>query len=202
MFARCEGVFRVLRLLAGVAATAVLVGAAGCGGKDQSADEPSGVYKVDVVQTSFPSKQALAQSSVMTIAVRNAGATAMPNVAVTVNGFDRRIEQAGIGDPTRPSFTVEKGPFDADTSYVNTWATNRRLGPGRTAVFRWHVTALHPGTYTLKYKVAAGLTGKAQARLTNGSAPEGTFTVRVSGKPPQSTVGKGGKVERLPDGSS
>jgi hypothetical protein len=198
MFARCGGVFRVLRLLGGAAAAVILAAAAGCGGKDQSAGEPSGIYKVDFVQHSFPSKQALAQRTEMTIAVRNAGDQAMPNVAVTVDGFDRRIDQAGVGDPSRPSFSIQKGPFDADTAYVNTWATDRQLGPGATAVFRWQVTALHAGTYTLKYKVAAGLTGKAQARLANGSAPEGTFTVRVSGKPAQARVGKDGQVVREP----
>ena len=190
----------MLRLLAGAAVAAVLAGAAGCGGKDQSAAEPSGVYKVDVVQKSFPAQQALAQSSQMTIAVRNAGDKEMPNVAVTVDGFDRHIQAPGLADSSRPSFSVEKGPFGADTAYVNTWATNRRLAAGRTAVFRWKVTALHAGTYTVKYKVAAGLTGKAQARLPDGSAPEGTFTVRVSGKPPQTTVGKDGEVVRASSG--
>lgn len=184
----------MLRLL-GVAAVALIVaGAAGCGGKDQSANEPSGVYKIDVVQKSFPSKQALAQHTEMTIAVRNAGNQAMPNVAVTVDGFDRRIDEAGVGDPNRPSFSIQTGPFDADTAYANTWAIDKPLKPGGTAVFRWQVTALHAGTYTLKYKVAAGLTGKAQARLANGSAPEGTFTVSVSGKPAQARVGQHGKV--------
>ena len=191
----------MLRLLAGAAALAALAGAAGCGGEDQSANEPSGTFKVAVVQKSFPTRQALAQSSVMTIAVRNAGDKAMPNVAVTVDGFDRRLEQAGVSDPKRPNFSIQKGPFDADTAYVNTWAINRQLGPGATAVFKWQVTALHAGTYTLKYKVAAGLTGKAQARLANGSAPEGTFTVRVSGKPAQSVVGKNGEVVREGDGA-
>jgi len=173
-----------------------LVSASGCGGEDQAANEPSGVYKVDVETASFPKKQTLAESSEMTIAVHNADDKALPNVTVTVDGFDRRIEQAGIGDPKRPSFSILKGPFDADTAYVNTWATNRSLAPGKTEVFRWQVTALHAGTYTLKYKVAAGLNGKAQARLSNGSAPEGTFTVNVSPKPVQASVGRDGEVVR------
>ena len=192
----------MLRLLAGAAALAALAGAAGCGGEDQSADEPSGTFKVDVVQKSFPPKQSLAESSVMTIAVRNAGQEAMPNVAVTVDGFDRRLEQADVADPTRPNFSIQQGPYGNDTAYVNTWATNRALDPGATAVFKWQVTALHPGTYTLKYKVAAGLTGKAQARLPDGSAPEGTFTVRVTNKPSQSVVGKNGEVVREGDGAN
>jgi hypothetical protein len=186
----------VSRLLSGVTLAAVLAAAAGCGGEDQSADEPSGVFKVDVVRTSFPKRQTMAQSSEMTIEVRNASGKTMPNVAVTVDGFDRRIEQAGIADPSRPNFSVTKGPFNADSAYVNTWATNKPLADGGTAKFTWQVTALHPGTYTLKYKVAAGLTGKSQAQLSNGNAPEGTFTVRVSSEPSQSKVGKKGEIVR------
>jgi hypothetical protein len=44
------------------------------------------------------------------------------------------------------------------------------------------------GTHRISYRVAAGLDGKAKARLDGGDRPEGTFTVRISKEPAQSRV--------------
>ena len=188
-----EGSRRVL-LVTGVAALAASL-VAGCGGgKRQDADEPSGTFKVDVVRASFPTHQRLADTAVMRVIVRNAGNETIPNIAVSVTddakggpGFSTRTEQAGQADPSRARWIVDRGPAGGDTAYVSTWA----LGPlaaGKTRVFTWRVTATVAGSHTLRYRVAAGLNGKARAESAGGGDPSGTFKVNVSNRPRQATV--------------
>src|SRR5829696_9148913 len=108
---------------------------AGCGGGDrQDEDEPEGDFAVDVTRASFPEKQKLAQSSDLVINVRNAGDRKIPNVAVTVEGFNFASQQLGLADAQRPQFAVngvprEIGgfpeaknatPLGCDTAYVDT----------------------------------------------------------------------------------
>jgi ABC-type glycerol-3-phosphate transport system substrate-binding protein len=180
-----------------VAALSAAAFATGCGGgQRQDANEPSGTFKVDVVTASFSPKQRLADSAVMRIVVRNADAKTIPNVAVTVTndddakggaGFTTRSAAAGLSDPTRQLWIVDKGPHGGDTAYVSTWA----LGPlaaGKTKIFEWHVTPVVAGTHTLRWHVAAGLNGKAIARTADGQDAIGTFKVSVSSKPAAVTV--------------
>ena len=178
---------------AGIGALAV----AGCGGGTrQDADEPSGTFQVDIVRASFPTKQHLAKSERFVIAVRNSGHQAIPNVAVTVNSFAARSEQAGLADPNRAVWIVDSGPRGGDTAYVDTWALGR-LAPGHTRRFVWRVTAVQAGTHTVKWQVAAGLNGKAKATLSGNRAPAGSVTVDVSSKPAQAHVDpKTGRVVR------
>ena len=94
-------------IAAGVAALAV----AGCGGGErQDADEPSGTFQVAVVNASFPTKQHLAKPERFVIAVRNTGRKTVPNVAVTVNSFAARSEQAGLADPQRAGVDRRRQP--------------------------------------------------------------------------------------------
>lgn len=161
---------------------------AGCGGGErQDADEPAGTFTVEVVDADFPLKQSLAKQAEMVIKVRNAGQEAVPNVAVTVDSFTRRSEQAGLADPNRPLWIVDSAPRGGVTAYVNTWALGR-LAPGETKKFRWRVTPVKPGTHTIEYRVAAGLDGKAKAASAGGAEPAGKFVVDVSDEPAQSRV--------------
>lgn len=160
----------------------------GCGGGErQDAREPSGTYDVAVEQASFPGSQTIAKSERMRIRVRNAGDRAIPNLAVTVDGFSFRSERRDLADPTRPRWIVDDPPRGGDTAYVGTWALGR-VAPGATRTFEWRVTPVVPGTFTLKYQVAAGLNGKAQAQLAGGDKAKGRFTVRVSDTPASSGV--------------
>jgi hypothetical protein len=163
--------------------------AAGCGGDDerQDADEPEGTWRVEVVEAEFPRRQKLAQPAEMTITVRNREDRAIPNLAVTVDSFSARSDQPGLADANRPVWIVDDGPRGATTAYTNTWALGR-VPPGGTKTFTWRVTPVEPGTHKVSYRVAAGLDGKAKARLDGGRRPEGTFTVRVSEKPSQARV--------------
>ena len=67
-----------------------------------------------------------------------------------------------MADPTRPTWVVDDGPRGGTTTYVNTWALGR-LPAGQTHHFVWRVTAVQPGEHRLRYRVNAGLSGKAQA---------------------------------------
>jgi hypothetical protein len=169
----------------------------GCGGgKRQDADEPSGTFRVAVVRATFPIKQRLATPVRMVITVRNTGGKAVPNVAVSVNSFATRSDQAGLADPSRAVWIVDDGPRGGDTAYVGTWALGR-LEPGQTRRFVWRVTAVQPGTHRVKWQVAAGLNGKAKAILAGNRAPGGAFTVDVTDRPSQTRVDpQTGKVVR------
>jgi hypothetical protein len=178
----------------------------GCGGGErQDSDEPAGTFPVDVVKATFPTQQRLAEKSELRIAVRNAGQKAVPNVAVTVESdeadqtaeaaaFAEASEQPGLADPSRPVWVLDSGPHGGITAYTNTWALGP-LKPNQTKTFVWHVTAVKSGVHAIKYKVAAGLDGKAKAVLAGGNEqPSGAFTINVSGKPASARVGANGQV--------
>jgi hypothetical protein len=175
-------------VLAGCALLAV-----GCGGGDkrQDADEPRGTWDVEVVEAEFPTAQSIAKSETMTIRVRNADKEPLPNVAVTVEGFSRRSEQPGLADANRPVWVVDDAPRGGVTAYTNTWALGR-IPPGETKTFEWKVTPVKASPegkpFDVKWRVAAGLDGKAVARLAGGGTPQGSFRVNVSREPSQSRV--------------
>ncbi|HMJ32276.1 MAG TPA: hypothetical protein VK501_00050 [Baekduia sp.] len=179
--------------VAAVAAAGVL---AGCGGGErQDANEPSGMFKVDVTKASFPKRQRLSDSAVMRIVVRNADTREIPNVAVSIlsddpkggGGFSTRSEAPGLADPTRQLWIVDRGPRGGDTAYVSTWALGR-LAAGRSRTFEWHVTPVVAGSHMLRWRVAAGLNGKARAQTKDGQEAAGTFPVSVSSEPAAVTV--------------
>ena len=170
-----------------VCAPLALLAGCGGGGERQDADEPKGTWKVDVVEAEFPASQRLAKQETMRIRVRNSDDRAIPNLAVTVEGFARRSEQAGLADPSRPVWIVDDGPRGGTTAYTNTWALGR-LPAGQTKTFEWRATPVRPGEHRLSYRVAAGLDGKAKAELSSGSVPEGSFSVEVRRAPSQARV--------------
>jgi hypothetical protein len=191
------GSLRPARIVACLAPLALVV--AGCGGGTrQDAGEPSGTYRVEVLDASFPTRQSLAEPAVMRVQVHNSGTKAIPDVAVTVDSFDSTSQQQGLASDERPVWIVDQGPVGGTTAYVNTWALGR-LPAGATRTFTWHVTAVAAGRHTVSYRVAAGLNGKARARLAGGGVPGGSITVAISGKPAQAVVDPAtGDVVRKP----
>jgi len=162
---------------------ALAVALTGCGSKDrQDKGEKEGTWKVQVVSASFPGKQTLADTTELQIKVKNEDTRTLPNLAVTVDGFDRREENKDIADPSRPIWVIEKGPDNSTTAYTNTWAVGA-VPAGQTRTLKWKVTAVRPGTYTLRWRVAASLTGKSKAVLADdGGAAKGEFVAQVSDK--------------------
>jgi hypothetical protein len=184
-----------------------LLAPAGCGGGErQDENEPSGNFPVEVVKSSFPETQKLAKSSDLVVTVRNAGRETIPNIGLTVNGFDERKENPDLADADRPVFAIngvqvriagfpeskDAGPRGCDTAYVDTWACGP-LKPNQVKTFRWSVTAVRAGDYRITWRVNAGLDGKAKAVASGGGAqPRGVFAGTISNKAPTVRVADDG----------
>lgn len=86
----------------------------------QDEDEPEGEFPVRVDEVSFPTQQALAKDSRLVIDVRNVGDRTIPNVNVTVHGFQRKVRNPAdpsevdpeLADPERPVFVVNQSPIE------------------------------------------------------------------------------------------
>jgi hypothetical protein len=174
--------------------------AAGCGGGTrQDAREPKGAFTVALAQASFPSRQAVSRPERLVLDVRNTGTRALPDVTVAVTSFYYRSDYPNLSDPRRPVWVVDQGPGAIPAPPVETvqvdppgsgttanyriWALGP-LAPGATRSFVWRVTPVKAGLHEVAYRVYAGLNGKAQAQLSGGGAPAGSFTVDVAGRPP------------------
>jgi hypothetical protein len=184
-----------------------VVALAGCGGGErQDENEPEGDFPVEVVGATFPEDQKLAKSSELVIRVRNPGERTIPNIGVTVDGLTFRKRDPELADPERPQFVIngmprniggfpeskDAAPLGCDTAYVNTWSCGP-LRPGRERTFRWSVTAVKAGPFEVRWRVAAGLDGKARAvSVGGGEAPSGSFAGTVSDEAPEVRVADDG----------
>ena len=132
----------------------------------------------------------------------NGTSTAPGNLPQAQGSFSVRSPQPGLANPSRPVWTLEEGdpklagetaPAGAEAAQTDTFSFGS-LAPNQSRSMVWNLTALEPGTYTVHYRVAAGLQGKAKAVTADGSVPEGEFVVRISSTPPQTRVDNSGKV--------
>jgi hypothetical protein len=179
--------------------------AGGCGGGEaQDANEQEGTFQLEVADASFPERQSIAERSTMRIEVRNAGQEDAPNVAVTVEteganpddgpvAFAQSSSDPRLADPNRPVWVLDEEPRGGSSAYSNTW-TLGPLAAGQTRTFEWKLTAVEPGDYSLSYRVAPGLDGKAT--LAEGSKADGTFDVSISDEPVPARVNDQGEVVR------
>ena len=186
----------------------------GCGGgQQQDASEPSANFPVKVVSASFPINQRLAKDSTMEIVVQNAGSQTIPTISVTVKcgsglggSFNTTTADPNAADPQRPQFVVNKiptatdrvnppldpAPLERSSAFVDTYPLGK-LDAGRSATFRWDVSAVKAGKYRLCWRVNAGLYGKAKAVAASGSAPiPGEFKGEISRKAPKASIGPDG----------
>jgi hypothetical protein len=169
------------------------------GGARQDAGEPTGTYTVKVLDASFPAKQSIARQTSLSLSVRNTGSQAVPDLAITIDSFDYASDYPELSADKRPVWAIEHGagssatspPVETEevstggsgqTAYVNTWAFGR-LAPGATRTLTWHVVPVKSGSYTVHYAIAAGLSGKAKARLESGGLVQGQFAVDIAPKP-------------------
>ena len=182
---------------------------AGCGGGErQDENEAEGSFPVEVVEAKFPDKQKLAKSSDLVVTVRNAGSKTIPNIGMTVNGFDEDKQDPDLADASRPVFAIngvqleiagfpeakEAAPRGCDTAYVNTWSCGP-LKPNQERTFRWSVTAVRAGDFDIQWRVAAGLDGRAKAVAPGGGpAPRGSFSGTISDEAPEVRVADDGKT--------
>jgi hypothetical protein len=232
------------RIEIGMFAALLAAGVASCGGgQRQDVTEPEGNFPVSIVSADFPSRQALARNTNLTLAVTNSGDKTIPNLAITIftssnasteesgttsagttgttsttagsgsgggsgdlpqaqGSFSVRLDQPGLEIPFRPVWILEQGypklegqtaSAGAEAAQTDTYGFGP-LGANATKRMVWNVTPVQAGTFTVHYRVAAGLQGKAKAVTADGSAPEGEFVVRISSAPPQTRVNNSGQV--------
>jgi hypothetical protein len=176
------------------------------------ANEPSARFPVQIVHASFPTSQSIAREQRMVLRVRNPGPRTVPNVAVTIDSFAYHSAYPELAAAQRPVWVIDRGPGrlpkelvqtetvdpvgGAETAFVNTWALGA-MAPGQIKTFVWHVTPVKAGIHRVSYVVAAGLNGKARARLRpGGGLPVGHFVVHIAPRPPARHVNpETGRVE-------
>jgi hypothetical protein len=205
----------------GIGAIALALGLAACGDDSQEPADAGAGYEVSA-EAMWPEDQKLAKSSRLLIEVTNQGEEVIPDIAVTVLGFDyelrdpnnRDLPDPDVADPERPQFVVDKSPIEFETeelgsdaslvdrevavpygrqtSYVGTY-TLGELDPDETAIFRWDVTAVKAGPYKLDWSVAGGTEPGDTVVDTAGDPVEGSFSGVVSDAPVDAEVAKDGK---------
>jgi hypothetical protein len=146
------------------------------------------------------------------------GAPGVGPGAASAGSFSVLSTQEDLAIPSRPVWILEQGyPREAgteagepppgelsgsggaDTANTNTFSFGE-LEPNASKEIVWNVTPVQPGTYTVHYRIAAGLQGKAVAVTSDGSIPEGEFVVVISATPPQTRVDDSGKVVPIKPG--
>jgi hypothetical protein len=117
-------------------------------------------------------------------------------------------QQPDLAIPSRPVWILEQGypklagqtvSAGAEAAQTDTFSFGA-LDPNETREIVWRVTPVQPGTYTVHYRIAAGLQGKAVAVTGDGSVPEGEFVVVISDVPPQTRVDDAGNVVPIQKG--
>jgi hypothetical protein len=200
-----------------VLATAVLLAA--CGGSSSDSNEKAGNYEVAVTGASFPSKQAVGQTSLMKVDVRNTGDKTVPALTVTVNvegkegesarlPFAVRDPQPGLAGPDRPVWVLaatyprlagSPEPGGAETSNGKTYSFGA-LAPGKSIEAVWKLSAVRAGKFAIGYEVGAGLTGEAKAETSSGARPGGTFVADISTALPETEVNAAGEIVEIKRG--
>jgi hypothetical protein len=121
---------------------------------------------------------------------------------VAAGSFSVISQQPDLAIPSRPVWILEQGypklagqtvSAGAEAAQTDTFSFGP-LEPNETREIVWRVTPVQPGTYTVHYRVAAGLLGKAVAVTGDGSIPEGEFVVVITDVPPQTRVDNSGRV--------
>lgn len=205
--ARCQAI------ATGLAALAIAALLAACGESSSDANEPTGTFHVKVTEVSFPAKQKLGQTSLLTLGIRNTGKRTVPGLTVTFTiAGERGVNSSlpfGVSDPgpelaqpdrpvwvlaqTYPRLHGSSAPGGASTSSPKTFAFGP-LKPGKTTKAVWKLSAVRAGKYTLVYSVAAGLSGKAKAETGNGVTPGGSIKTEISSSLPETEVTENGEI--------
>jgi hypothetical protein len=156
----------------------------------------------DLAVTIFTTSDASTGESGSTGTGTTSTGTASQELPTVQGSFSVRSEQQGLAIPFRPVWILEEGfpklagqtaSAGAEAAQTDTFSFGS-LDANQTRDMVWNVTPVQAGTYTVHYRVAAGLQGKAKAVTADGSVPEGEFVVRISSAPPQTRVNDAGQV--------
>jgi hypothetical protein len=191
-----------------------------CGGS--SAEEPTergGTYEVKVTEVEFPASQSVGETALLRLGVRNLSRRPTPALTVTfsIAGEDGQQSSlpfavhdrgAGIAQADRPVWVLaEKYPrLVGSSSPAGATTSNRKtfnfgtLGPGETTTGIWKLSAVRPGSYTLLYRVGAGLGGAAKAETKGGGVPGGAIRAEISTDLPETEVTDSGEVVEIEKG--
>ena len=169
------------------------IGACGDDPKQQGDNEPEGDFQVKVTRSEFPTAQRLAQTSDLILGVKNTGDEPLPELAFTIEtvdgddgptadgSFDVYVDDPSLSNPNRPVWILEnKFPRELGTpppaglsggfrAQTNTFGFGS-LEPGEEETIVWRVTPVQGGTYTLTYRVEAGLDGNGHGGSPRGSS--------------------------------
>ena len=191
------------------------MGLAACGGSEERQDEaePSGEYPVEVVNSKFPLRQRLAETTDLELGVENTGEETIPNLAVTIfiddgaaGSFSIREDNPALANPNRPVWILEnkfpriegeeapEGSSPGTVAQTNTFGFGE-LPAGERLEIVWKLTPVKSGTYTVNYELSAGLFGNAKAVDSSGAQPKGKFLVTITDKPSVGSVDDAGQVE-------
>lgn len=199
-------------------AAAALLGACG-GGSSSDANEPEGTFHVKVTEAAFPAKQALGQTSLLKLGIRNTGKQTVPalNVSFTIAGeagessplpFGVNDKQVELAQPERPVWVLaatyprlqgSSDPGGTSTTSRKTFAFGP-LKPGQTTSAVWKLSAVRAGKYDLLYNVGAGLGDKAKAETTGGVSPGGSFATEITSELPETEVDDSGEIVEIEKG--
>jgi hypothetical protein len=122
--------------------------------------------------------------------------------------FSVLSQQPDLAIPSRPVWILEQGfpklagetaSAGAEAAQTDTFSFGQ-LDPNESREIVWRLTPVQPGTYTVHYRIAAGLQGNAVAVTDDGSIPEGEFVVVISDVPPQTRVNDAGEVVPIQKG--
>jgi hypothetical protein len=202
-----------------VLAMAALLAACGGGGGGSDSNEKPGKYEVQVTEASFPTKQAIGQTSLMQIDVKNTGKKTVPALTVTVNIQGKEGEEAqipfaihdtqpGLAGPDRPVWVLaatyprrvgSNAPGGGQTSNAKTYSFGP-LAPGKSVEAVWKLSAVRAGKYTVGYEIDAGLSGEARAVTSTGHRPGGTFATEISTELPETEVNAAGEIVEIQHG--
>lgn len=204
---------RLQAIATGLAALAAAALLSACGGSSSNADEPSGTFRLQVTEASFPTKQKLGQTSLLQLGIRNTGKRTVPGLTVsfTIAGkegvasslpFGIRDPQPELAQPDRPVWVLaatyprlhgSSKPGGASSSSRKTFAFGP-LKPGQTTKAVWKLSAVRAGKFTLLYAIDAGLGGNAKAKTGNGVTPGGSFATEISSRLPETEVTDSGEI--------
>ncbi len=206
---------RAAAALAALAALGALLAA--CGESSSDVGETAGSYRLRVTGAAFPAAQRLGQTSTLRLGIRNGGARTAPALTVTISvagqagqasslPFGIRDPEPGLAQPDRPIWILASHYPKLAGARISAGAegASRKtfdfgpLKPGATTEALWKLSAVKAGSYTLLFKVDAGLGGAARAVGPSGAQPGGSFAVRISSQPPNTIVTDSGKVVTIP----
>ncbi len=160
----------------------------GCGDeKSQSANAPSGTWKVTVVDWKFAKDQPLGQPQDFTVVVRNDDSRQIPQLILTISGLKTVVYQPGAASAVRPIWLPKEVAYANITPYNSTLSTSYNLGPldpDETATYTVNLTPLRRGSHEVGYRLAPDLFGDNKiVNAADGSDAAETRTVAINPTP-------------------